>query len=160
MKAETFDELMLDNQMVAEGFMEYYTSFRKIADVLMKLDISKGEIMSKFWQILDRIDKKVPDLLTGVNAVLDLFGLEPLTELPTTTITAFAIARRPIYNALLNRLQRRLERDGYTNEEVETALASFVAESDRPWLDWLANGGFEKILAAIIQILLLFRGQT
>jgi len=38
-----------------------------------------------------------------------------------------------------------------TREAVEEQLAEL--ESDRPFLDWLASGGFEKIIALILRLL-------
>lgn len=65
---------------------------------------------------------------------------------------------RPIRNAINNRIRKRL-RDaaieaGRAPADVDAVLDDM--ESDRPFLDWLLSGGFEKVLELILKLLPLF----
>ena len=65
---------------------------------------------------------------------------------------------RPIRNAINNRIRKRL-RDaaveaGRSAADVDAVLDDM--ESERPFVDWLLNGGFEKILELILKLLPLF----
>lgn len=62
--------------------------------------------------------------------------------------------RRPLRNLIHRQLKKRAEDAGYPPSEVDAAL--FELESERPLLDWLLNGGFEKLLEMLLTILALF----
>lgn len=76
----------------------------------------------------------------------------------TTGIEAKAeIARvRPLRNLLIKALKKRLPAE-YTDAQIDAAFAQIEAESDRPFLDWFTNGGFEKLLEMILRILTLLK---
>lgn len=57
---------------------------------------------------------------------------------------------------LLARIKNRLKSEGYTDEQIDKALQNLETESDRPILDWLANGGFEALIKFIKEIISLF----
>lgn len=42
---------------------------------------------------------------------------------------------------------------GATAEAAAAAFEEAVGESDRPFLDWLTDGGFEKLLQIVLKIL-------
>lgn len=60
--------------------------------------------------------------------------------------------------ALKARVVSRLVAEGHAREKVEEAFEEAIAVSDRPFLDWLANGGFEKLLEIVLNLLKLFSG--
>jgi hypothetical protein len=67
------------------------------------------------------------------------------------------IARaRPLRNLLVKALKKRLPAE-YTQDQIDAALAQIEAESDRPFLDWFTNGGFEKLIEMILRILTLLK---
>jgi hypothetical protein len=59
--------------------------------------------------------------------------------------------RRPLLNALRNRAVAGAVARGVSEQDARAALAEI--ESDRPLLDWLANGGLEKIIDLILKLL-------
>jgi hypothetical protein len=65
---------------------------------------------------------------------------------------------RPIRNAINARIRQRLK-DAAIARGAEASAVDAVLddmESDRPFVDWLLNGGFEKILELILKLLPLF----
>lgn len=62
--------------------------------------------------------------------------------------------RRPILNLIRRKLKQEAMDSGYSEKEVDDALADL--ESERPLLDWLLNGGFEKLVDMLLTILALF----
>ena len=60
----------------------------------------------------------------------------------------------PIVQLIRRRLKREAMDSGYSAEDVDKALENL--ESERPILDWLLNGGFEKLLDMVLTILALF----
>ena len=58
--------------------------------------------------------------------------------------------KRPVRDALRKRLAEAAVAKGADPKKVEAALAEL--ESERPILDWLANGGFEKLLKLILEL--------
>ncbi len=63
----------------------------------------------------------------------------------------------PIRKRLRERLKARIVREavakGATAEAAGAAFDEAMAESDRPFLDWLMDGGFEKLLQIVLRIL-------
>lgn len=51
-----------------------------------------------------------------------------------------------------------LKRRGYSDAQIDKAFKIIEAETGRPILDWLSDGGFEEILAWIAAIIALFSG--
>lgn len=58
---------------------------------------------------------------------------------------------------LRNRLKERIVaeavKQGASAEQAQAAFEEAVGASDRPFLDWLANGGFEKLLEIVMTII-------
>lgn len=65
---------------------------------------------------------------------------------------------RPIRNAINNRIRERLKKAAIERGAEPAAVDAILddMESDRPFVDWLLNGGFEKILELILKLLPLF----
>lgn len=61
---------------------------------------------------------------------------------------------RPLLNALRERVIKGAVARGASEADARAALAEI--ESDRPLLDWLANGGLEKIIDLILKLLAAF----
>lgn len=59
-------------------------------------------------------------------------------------------------NLLIKRVKARLKSEGYDEATVDKAITAAEAESDRPFIDWLANGGFEQLIKFIKEIIALF----
>lgn len=158
--SDLFDFLMENESdgISTKGFSEWYAKFKQIADVLRTLGISKGEIGRKFWAILDKLDKNMSDLLTGVNAALDVLGLPPLDTLPSNEVNVMVESKafRQLRNLIIKKLQRELKAKGHSEADINKAIDILEEESDRPFLDWLMNGGFEKLLEMILKIIALF----
>jgi len=55
---------------------------------------------------------------------------------------------------LVNRIKARLKAEGHDEANIDKAIAA--ADSDRPIVDWLRNGGFEQLLKFIKEIIALF----
>lgn len=70
----------------------------------------------------------------------------------TATMTAGPIRKR-----LRERLKARIVKEavakGATAEAAGVAFEEAMAEGDRPILDWLLDGGFEKLLEIVMAIL-------
>jgi hypothetical protein len=67
------------------------------------------------------------------------------------------MARRPIRNAINTRIRKRLK-DAAVEKGADAAAVDAILddmESDRPFVDWLLNGGFEKILELIMKLLMV-----
>lgn len=62
--------------------------------------------------------------------------------------------RRPIVALIRRKLKQEATDSGYRADEVDDVLDQL--ESERPLLDWLLNGGFEKLLDLLLTILALF----
>ena len=71
---------------------------------------------------------------------------------------------RPVRNLIRRRLiDRAAEKSGKPRQVVEQCVDMVLAEmegeakaSNRPFIDWLLNGGFEKILELVLKLLPLF----
>lgn len=59
-------------------------------------------------------------------------------------------------NLLIKRLKARLKSEGHAEADIDRAIVSAEAESDRPILDWLRDGGFEALVKFIKEIIALF----
>lgn len=63
----------------------------------------------------------------------------------------------PIRKRLRERLKSRIVKEavakGATAEAAGAAFEEAMAEGDRPFLDWLMDGGFEKLLQIVLRIL-------
>ena len=70
-----------------------------------------------------------------------------------TAAGPFANRPRPLVNALRKRIVAAAVSRGAGEAEAVLALAEI--ESDRPLLDWLMDGGFEKIVELILKLLAL-----
>lgn len=60
---------------------------------------------------------------------------------------------RPLRKLVVAMIARRGE---VSLDVAERALAAYEVESDRPFLDWLTNGGLEKLIEIILKLLPLF----
>lgn len=58
--------------------------------------------------------------------------------------------KRPVRDALRKKLAEAAIAKGADPKKVEAAIAE--VESERPLLDWLVNGGFEKLLKLILEL--------
>lgn len=61
------------------------------------------------------------------------------------------LQRQPLRNALRKRIIAGAVARGVSEADAQAALAEI--ESERPILDWLANGGVEKIIELILKLL-------
>ncbi len=61
----------------------------------------------------------------------------------------------PIRNILKRRLIAAALDKGATREEIDAAIDH--AESDRPLLDWLKNGGFQELLKFIMELIAILK---
>lgn len=78
---------------------------------------------------------------------------------PEATLTgAFGFGSRQglIRNRLKARVVRAAVEKGHTAAEAEQAFEDGWASSDRPFIDWFVNGGFEKLLEIVLNLLKLF----
>lgn len=92
-----------------------------------------------------------------------LFGPSPITEADARPAVQGFFPNRPkplrkfIRNSIVERVMKDSGKDRKTVEEiVDAALAekeAELAESDTPFLDWLMNGGLEKIIELILKLL-------
>lgn len=55
-------------------------------------------------------------------------------------------------------IRAALKRRNYSDADIDKAFAIIEADTGRPILDWLIDGGFEEILGWIIAIINLFAG--
>lgn len=55
-------------------------------------------------------------------------------------------------------IRAALRAKGYSNKQIDKAFEIIAADTGKPILDWLINGGFEEILQWIIAIIDLFKG--
>lgn len=58
-----------------------------------------------------------------------------------------------IRNWLKERIVAEAVKQGASAEQAQAAFEEAVGASDRPFLDWLANGGFEKLLEIVMTII-------
>lgn len=78
------------------------------------------------------------DTITAAVGLGGGFGRGRLRERLKSRIVAAAVAK------------------GATEDEAVAAFEQALGESDRPILDWLQNGGFEKLLEIVMTIIKLF----
>lgn len=70
--------------------------------------------------------------------------------------TVARIGRGRLRERLKNRIVAAAVAKGASEYEAVEAFEQAMAESDRPILDWLMNGGFEKLLEIVLTIIKLF----
>ena len=75
---------------------------------------------------------------------------EDVTGLKFTNLDLAVARPRPIRAAFIRMLARR---GNVTEAEAAQALADIEAESGRSFLDWLLDGGLEKLIELILKLL-------
>lgn len=71
-------------------------------------------------------------------------------------VGAFGERRGLIRNRLKDRVVKAAVAKGYSAAEAERAFEDGWVSSDRPFIDWFVNGGFEKLLEIVLNLLKLF----
>lgn len=88
--------------------------------------------------------------------MFDLFILGVEMMLPVGSVSAVPVGSGPV-GPLRRRLIAQIAKRGKVSESVAgQALAEVEAESKMPFLDWLLNGGLEKLIQLVLQLLPLF----
>ena len=70
-------------------------------------------------------------------------------------LTGAGFGRGRLRERLKARIVAAAVAKGATESEAVEAFEQALAESDRPILDWLMNGGFEKLLEIVMTIIKL-----
>jgi len=100
-----------------------------------------------------------------IQAINDSFPDEPAapqqpSDQPSGILVGFSVSdfraasvkkRQPLRDFIRSQLIDRAVAAGADRRKAEQAAA--ILESERPFLDWLMNGGFEKLFALIMQLI-------
>jgi hypothetical protein len=83
-KEHLMDAFIDSINVPVHGISDYFNALRvlkQIYELLVKLGIGKGDLFDKISKVIETIQENLPEILSIVNAILILFGKQPVNSI-------------------------------------------------------------------------------